>query len=221
MAWRRWNFTLVDARRWRAAGVREALIAAQWQAAGVGPATVGEWIAATISAGEAVRWREFGFDLSQARDHIRKGRGPEEAFGQREVTRRATSSGMRYGPALGERAHSFAEAGVPPGVMRSYLQIQWTDDKAIAWARRGIQAWDARIWQTIGVTPAEADELRQANLDPHQVLQDWWRTGIPFDEVADWLGAGLTPTEAVEQRAAGVTVEQAAALRALRRGGGL
>ena len=40
LAWRRWNFTLADATRWRAAGVPEALQAAQWQAAGVHPDTV-------------------------------------------------------------------------------------------------------------------------------------------------------------------------------------
>lgn len=222
LTWRRWNFTLVDARRWRAAGVREALGAAQWQAAGVGPEQVAEWTSATISATEAVRWREFGFDIHQAREHLRNGRGPEEAFGLHAPMRRIPASGtVRYGPARGERARSFAEAGVPPEVMRSYLFLQWTDDEAVAWARQGIQAWDAKIWQSIGITPAEADELQEADVDPHHVVQEWWRAGIPFEEVADWLGAGLSPAEAVEQRAAGVTVEQAAALRALRRGGGI
>ena len=36
--------------------------------------------------------------------------------------------------------------------------------------------------------------------------------------LADWLGAGLTAEEAVAQRANGITVDQAAALRALRAG---
>ncbi|HEX4700668.1 MAG TPA: hypothetical protein VH352_00940, partial [Pseudonocardiaceae bacterium] len=83
------------------------------------------------------------------------------------------------------------------------------------------QAWDARMWQAIGLTAAEAGELSKADQTPATVIKEWWRAGIPFDEVAEWIGAGLTSAEAVTQRANGVTVEQAAALRALRRGGAL
>ena len=54
LAWRRWNFSLEQANGWLAAGVDEALTAAQWQVAGVTPATVGGWMAAAITASEAV-----------------------------------------------------------------------------------------------------------------------------------------------------------------------
>ena len=91
----------------------------------------------------------------------------------------------------------------------------------IAWAKQGITAADAHLWQELGLTAPEAGELRKADQSPAAVIRDWWRAGIPFDEVADWIGAGLSAEEAVAQRAAGVTVEQAAALRALRRGGAL
>jgi hypothetical protein len=228
LAWRRWNFTLEDATRWRRAGVAEALTAAQWQVAGVDPDTVGDWFAARITVGEAIRWHEFGFTLDQAKEHVRNGRNPEDAY-----SRRQGSTTGSAGPSFGaiRRAvagqfmgagglSAFLQAGVQHVVMGGYVQLQWTDEDAIAWAKQGIQAWDARLWRELGLTPAEAAELDKAKVSPLDVLRDWWRAGIPFDEVADWLGAGLTPAEAVAQRESGVTVEQAAALRALRRGGG-
>ncbi|HEX5406139.1 MAG TPA: hypothetical protein VFX16_28010 [Pseudonocardiaceae bacterium] len=222
LAWRRWNFTLADAKQWRAAGVSEALTAAQWQIAGADPTTVGNWINARITVGEAIRWHEFGFKFEQARDHTKAGRSPDEAYGERHPT--TTPQARQLGSAMSgwqasSRIRAFLKAGVPHDVMGGYLQTQWTDDEAIAWSRQGIQAQDARLWQMIGLTPVEAGELEKVKQTAATVVRDWWRAGIPFDEVGDWIGAGLTPDEAVAQREAGVTVEQAAALRALRRGG--
>jgi hypothetical protein len=223
-AWRRWNFNLDDAKRWRAAGVNEALTAAQWSAAGVNPTTVRGWMDAQIAVADAIRWHEFGFNLEQAREHAKKGHNPEQAYSQRTGTTSTVgpmTAAQVSTSSIGSRIQSFLKAGVPHQVMGSYLQTQWTDDEAIAWSKEGIQAWDAKVWRTLGLTTAEAAELHKADMTPTQVIQEWWRAGIPYDEVADWLGAGLSAAEAVEQRASGVTVEQAAALRALRRGGAL
>jgi hypothetical protein len=121
---------------------------------------------------------------------------------------------------MGAKAQAFSNAGVSPQVLGGYLHSKWLDDDALPWAKCGIQASDARAWKMIGLTAAEAGELHKKDVQPLEVLRDWWEAGIPFEEVADWLGAGLTPAEAVAQRASGVTVEQAAALRALRNGAG-
>ncbi|HEX3592779.1 MAG TPA: hypothetical protein VHV74_24405 [Pseudonocardiaceae bacterium] len=217
-AWRRWNFTLEDAKRWRAAGVSEALTAAQWHIAGVHPETVGDWFDARITVGEAIRWHEFGFDLDQAKAHMKNGRGPENAYQFNQV--RANPAGSVTSLA-GSQMQSFLAAGVPHVVMGTYLLLQWTDADAIAWAKEGVKAWDAKAWREIGLTPAEAGELTKKDVQPVDVMRDFWRAGIPYDEVAEWLGAGLTAEEAATQRGSGVTVEQAAALRALRRGGSL
>jgi hypothetical protein len=236
LAWRRWNFTLDEAIRWRAAGVPEALAAARWQAAAVGPDTVGEWQAAGITAAEAIRWHEFGIGLEQARQHHREGRTPESVFtaqrgggssggGTAIATPGATVdlgravAGMGGLSGLSGSMRRFLDAGVSHQVMASYLQSQWVDEAAVRWARCQIQAWDAKLWLALGLTAAEAAALHAAGQTPAQVVRDWWRAGIPFDEVADWIGAGLSATEAARQRASGTTVQQAAALRALRREG--
>ncbi|HEX9335114.1 MAG TPA: hypothetical protein VF892_04480 [Pseudonocardiaceae bacterium] len=224
LSWRRWNFTLDDAIRWRKSGVAEALMAAQWQAAGVHPDTVRGWLDAKIGAGEAIRWHEFGYDLNTAREHAKRGQSPDEVFQQRHM-------GQQMGPitraaagamgSLHEGIQRFMQSGVPHDLMRGYLAMKWTDDEAITWAKEGIEAHDAHLWLEIGLVAVEAGELSKAGQKPAGVIRDWWRAGIPFDEVAEWIGAGLTVEEAVAQRASGVTVEQAAALRALRRGGAL
>lgn len=225
LAWRKWNFDLAEAKQWRAVGVQEALIAAQWQVAGVVPGAVADWIKARITVGEAIRWHEFGFNLDQAREHTKAGRTPDDAYNQgNRSTPLAKYMPRTFAAAAGapvERIQKFLNSGVPHNVMSSYLQLQWTDEQAISWAKNGIQAWDAKLWLTIGLVADEAADLLKDNKKPADVIKEWWRAGIPYDEVADWIGAGLTSEEAVAQRESGVTVEQAAALRALRRGGGL
>ncbi|HEX3650698.1 MAG TPA: hypothetical protein VHV49_19915, partial [Pseudonocardiaceae bacterium] len=199
---------------------REALTAAQWSIAGVDPDTVGDWFAAKITVGEAIRWHEFGFTLDEAKANLRNGKGPDDAYrDQQRMTNVPTSVGGGVTSLVGKQIKAFLNSGVGHDMMGGYLQAQWTDSEAVTWAKAGVQAWDARAWQTIGLLPAEAGELAKAKKKPAEVMRDWWRAGIPFDEMADWLGAGLTPEEAVAQRESGVTVEQAAALRALRRGG--
>jgi hypothetical protein len=220
LEWRRWHFTLEDAKQWRGAGVGDALTAAQWQIAGVDPTTVGDWFKARITVGEAIRWHEFGYTFEQAREHTKAGRSPDQAYSQRQVSPWTHRGAQAMVTSFGNsRMRAFLDAGVPHNVMGGYLEAQWTDDVAVAWSRLGIRAADAKLWLMIGLTPVEAGELEKATQTAAAVVHDWWRSGIPFDEVADWLGAGLTPEEAVAQREAGVTVEQAAALRALRRGG--
>jgi hypothetical protein len=220
-AWRRWNFELSEAQAWRKVHVSDALNAAQWQAAGVTPETVKDWVDARISSHEAVRWHEFGYNLKEARKHTKEGRGPAEAYEYRQQQTQ-TRAGMRY-VTMGSTGYAqiaqqqmqrFFESGVSHEIMGGYLAMQWVDDEAVAWAKQGIQALDAKIWMKIGLVPAEAKGLAE----PIQVIEEWWTAGIPYAEVADWIGAGLTAAEAVEQRAAGVTRDQAAALRALRRG---
>ncbi len=239
-AWLAAGMRRVDAQAWRDGTSRwrtpnsgerpastEALTAAQWTIAGVNPTTVHDWLDANISVAEAIRWHEFGFKLEQAREHAKKGRSPDEAYGLRDKSGQASSIVQaqaaigRTSSSIGGRIQVFLKAGVSHQVMASYLHTQWTDDEAVAWSKEGIQAWDAKIWQSIGITPTEAGELHKAKKTPAEIIQEWWRSGIPYDEVANWLGAGLTPDEAVAQRESGVTVEQAAALRALRRGGAL
>lgn len=215
LEWRRWRFTLVEAQRWLAAGVGDALTAAQWQLSGVTAATVKDWQAANIGSAAAIRWHEFGFDLDEAREHAKEGRGPFEAYQHRQG-----GMAMYHPPGSpAARIQTFINAGVPHQVVHGYARSDWTDDVAIAWAKQGIEAADARAWQLLGLTAIEAGELAKAGKEPLQLVQDWWHSGIPLAEVGDWLGAGLTPEEAVAQRASGVTVEQAAALRALRQGG--
>jgi hypothetical protein len=214
MGWRRWNFAVEKAKEWQRAGVDDALLAAQWQTAGVNPETVDAWQAANIDASAAIRWHEFGFTLDQAAEHTKQGRTAEQAYlgPSRSVSR---SAGHARG-SMGAQVQAFTEAGVSHQVLGGYLHSKWLDDEALVWAKAGIQAADARVWQLIGLTAAEAGALQKKELQPLEVLRDWWQAGIPFEEVGDWLGAGLTPEEARTQRANGITVEQAAALRALR-----
>ena len=220
LSWRRWNFTLEQAVEWRSAGVTEALLAAQWQAAGVKPNKVGDWVDAKIGPGEAIRWHEFGFGLDEARGHAKNGESPDQVYQRRSIVAQMTQMARPGRPIpAGAGIHQLLQAGVPHEVLRGYLEAQWYDAEAIVWAKQDIQAGEARLWQGLGLTASEAGELRKADRTPVDVIQEWWRAGIPFDEVAEWLGAGLTAAEAVAQRASGVTVEQAAALRALRRGG--
>ena len=226
--WRRWRFTIARAQSWAVAGVDEGLHAAQWSTAGVTPATVEQWRQAGIGPGEAVRWHEFGYELASARIQKASGRSPDEAFAQahqqqaapptaRMATRNVVGRGLA-GPlgGLPGSLRGLQEAGVDPRLIRSYMQHQWMDETAVAWATQGIDAVDAYMWHDLGLTPAEAGRLELQGRTVGDVVREWWSAGIPFKEFADWIGAGLTAAEAVEQRARGITAEHAASLRALR-----
>jgi hypothetical protein len=221
-AFRRWRFTLEQAVAWRQAGVPDGLHAAQWVTAGATPATVGDWRAAGIDAGQAVHWHEMGFGLTAARDAVRKGLTPDSAFAQ---SRPAGPTGMtssrgfwsvRSGPQNMDAFRRLLQAGVPPQLIHGYATKNWDSDDALVWARAGIEASDALLWQALGLTAAEAARLERKGASPAQTVRDWWQAGIPFNEAADWIGAGLSAQEAADQRARGITAEQAAALRALR-----
>ena len=234
----RWWEHRVDpasALRWQRAGVSEPIDAVRWKIAGVSPGTVREWIYAKIDAREAVAWNELGFSVADARKHKRAGRTPVEAYGRtqrlymagtaaprRPGTQRLTlAPGRPVGPWAGSgpdpRGFLDAVGQQGPLVVHSYVQRQWIDDEAIAWAKHGIDASDALAWKELGLTPVEAERHQQQGMSAMQTAKAWWRAGIPVDEVADWIGAGLTPEEAAEQRANGVTVDRAAVLRSLRR----
>jgi hypothetical protein len=223
--WRRWRFTIAQAEAWQAVGVGEGLHAAQWSTAGVGPETVKSWRDSGIEASEAVRWHEMGCDADEARAEKRKGNGPEEAFSQSHPRQGGGSGVVRTSRLISQQGmlgtsgpiQAFHQSGGDPRVIHSYLQHQWFDEEAMAWATRGIEAADAYTWHEIGLTPDEAGRLALQGRMPGEVIREWWSAGIPFDEVAEWIGAGLSAREAVDQRAKGITAEQAAALRALRR----
>lgn len=117
------------------------------------------------------------------------------------------------------REHRRQRGDLPAGWER------WADeilDPVVSWrhllasaVRRGVADVAGRVDFTYR-RPAEAGRLTRQGHTAVNVVQDWWRAGIPLDEVAEWLGAGLTAEEAAAQRAKGITAEQAAALRALR-----
>jgi hypothetical protein len=225
LAWWKHRIEPGDALRWQRAEVAEPIDAVRWKIAGIGPDTVREWVYAKIDAREAVAWTELGFNVAEARKQKRAGRTAVQAYGHAH----RVNAALPYPPArpapragltrvgVGHRGFMEAVRGRDPRVMHSYMQRQWFDDEAIAWARHGIEATDALAWKELGLTPVEAERYRTREMSPMQTAKAWWRAGIPFDEVADWIGAGLSPEEAVQQRASGVTADRAAVLRSLRK----
>ena len=231
-AWWRNRIDRDEALRWCKAGVTEPIDAVRWKIAGVDPRTVREWTYAEIDARAAVAWTELGFNAASARKHKRAGRTPAAAFGHRHRVQTGAPVPMPSGPVLGRpgssrlmhvpgdlQMHRFIQSVRErhPQVLHTYMQRQWLDDEALAWALHGIDAGDAAAWRELGLTPVEAERQQAQGLGAMQTAKAWWQAGIPFDEVADWIGAGLTPQEAAEQRASGVTAERAAVLRSLRK----
>jgi hypothetical protein len=204
--WRRWRINLKNAVAWNAAGVHDGLTATQWSVVGADADTVGEWLAAGVGSSEAVHWHELGFGLGSVVDFKRQGLTMDDAMAR------------RYNDPMATAMQRFYKLGIRGEIVQGYLIARWVDNDAVEWARRDIPVTDARAWRMLGLTPAEAGRLVRAGRTAEDVIREWWRAGIPYDEVADWLGAGLTAEEAVAQRASGVTVDQAAALRALRAG---
>ncbi len=225
--WRNWRYRINEATAWRHAGVFGGLQAAQWATAGVTPLTVNQWRAAAIAATEAVHWHELGFDLESAKQHKASGLTPDQAFhrqrpsfgsspGFAAVSRAGSGRMLRRPGGPRSDVDKFMQAGVPGQILHSYMARQWFDDIALSWAKEGIDAAEAQLWQELHLKPSEAGRLNRQGVTVSQTVRDWWRAGIPIDEVADWIGAGLKPDEAAEQRARGITAEQAATLRALR-----
>ena len=222
LAWSERKFHPAEAQRWQHAGVSDAADAVSWKIAGVVPDRVREWLYVEIDAREAAAWIELGFTVAEARKHKRAGRTPVQAYGRQH---RARGPGAAAGAQLlpGTPQHRvdprhFMEAvrRRDPAVANSYMQRQWFDEEALAWALHGIEASEALTWKELGLTPVEAEQQQSKGMNAIQTLKAWWQAGIPFDEVADWIGAGLSPSEAAQQRANGVTAERAAVLRSLR-----
>lgn len=97
-----------------------------------------------------------------------------------------------------------------------YLEREWYDREAWAWAAADIPAGAALLWRELGLRPAEATELQREGFVPEEVSARWCGCGIPAAEMADWIGAGLSPQEALAQRQQGVSAEDAAVMRRLR-----
>lgn len=219
LAWWQRRFRPDDAQRWRQAGIVEPIEAIQWKIAGVRPANVREWLYVKIDAHEAAAWMELGFTVAEARRHKRAGRTPVQAYGQRHRAPGAAGVQIPGTPRHRVEPRHFMEAvrRRNPQVAQTYMQRQWFDDEAIAWAIHDIEASEALAWKELGLTPIEAERQQSKGMNAMQTVKAWWQAGIPFDEVADWIGAGLSPSEAAQQRAGGVTAERAAVLRSLQR----
>lgn len=228
--WWRWRLSADQAKAWRAAGVLEPIEATQWATAKVTHETVDAWLKAGITASEAITWHEYGFGLDDAARYQQQGHTADQAFDiSRGRTPKAPDESADPGDAL-SGLMSYTSGGAQDAtqrfisraassdgmVMYSYINDNWLDDEAIAWAKHNIDVATARIWKDFGLRPAEAGRFIRRGLSPMAVARTWWQAGIPFDEAPSWIGAGLTPEETIEQRANGATAEQAETLRTLR-----
>ena len=141
--WRHWRFSVRRADDWQAQGVEGALVAARWRAAGVRPDQVRAWLGAGIEAGEAVHWHEMGFSVDEARVAKRRGQRPADAFAARNPPtphRIISRSFVGRQFVMGADFRRFQESGIDPRVIQTYLQRQWVDGDAKAWATQGIEA---------------------------------------------------------------------------------
>jgi hypothetical protein len=234
LSWRE-RFGVEEAAAWRKAGIRTQAEARSWRIAGVGADEVGGWLEAGVGFAEASAWHEFGYDLDEVRRLKAEGKTPSETFRGRVRMMRSSAAAGRAAPgaswisyasvsgrpaASGGAAQRFLDklrgSRGGPQVLVGYVRQQWLDDEAIAWASKGIEAVNARIWKEFGVAPADAAEAEQAGRTAAATMRAWWEAGIPPGEVAVWLGAGFAPEEAAAQRDGGVDAERAAVLRALR-----
>ncbi|MFB4271230.1 hypothetical protein [Nonomuraea sp. GTA35] len=229
--WWTWRLTATQATAWRRAGVTDPAQAIQWTTARVTPDTVAACRAAGLTATEALLWHEYEFDLDDAITLKHQGHAPEQAYDLKRGRKpRSPHDPTAPGDAF-TSLMAFAGGGDPRDraqrfiarlgntdalVIYSYCAEDWVDDEAAAWARHNVPAPTARMWQELGLRPAEAARYIQRGLTPMAVARAWWQAGIPFEETASWAGAGLTPEEAAAQRAKGVTAEQAETLRTLR-----
>ncbi|MEV5498155.1 hypothetical protein AB0M50_22435 [Nonomuraea fuscirosea] len=228
--WWDWRLTAGQASAWRRAGITDPALATQWTTARITPERIAACRAAGLGAAEALLWHEYEFTLDEALTYREKGFTPDQAFDvehgrEPRQTDDPTAPGDAFTSLMSfgsddprDRVQRFIRRAGNAGVlvMYSYIDADWVDDEAIAWAGYGIDASTARMWQELGLRPAEARRYIQRGLTPMAVAREWWQAGIPYEETASWAGAGLTAQEAVDQRARGVTAEQAETLRALR-----
>lgn len=214
--WIRENFRLADAERWRAAGVYRPQDAREWRTAGITAYTVDRLLRAGMTPRDAVRWREFGVPADQAADRHLAGEEPGRQGLLARLRRRMARPGSpSISTAESSTMRALLAAGIPVEKARSYLDGGWEGAEAVDWARRGIKPSDAKVFQALGFSSAEAARLLGAGQDSIAVMTEWWRAEVPFDEVSAWSAAGFTPADAAAQRAAGADLEQAKILRAL------
>jgi hypothetical protein len=213
------GFAIDDAERWRTSGVYTAADARSWRTAGATPYTVDLWLRAGMTPRDAVRWRELGYSPQEAADRHLAGERPHPRGRLWRLLHRGEEAGGAF--ADEERSDSMRRllrAGVPAGRARAYVEAGWTGADAVQWAKRGIEAGQARVFDALGLSAREAERVLASGQDAISLMTEFWRAGVPIDEVAAWRAAGFTGTEAARMRAEGTDVEQAEVLRALTEG---
>ncbi|MEO3891548.1 hypothetical protein [Nonomuraea sp. B5E05] len=213
------GFSIDDAQRWRKSGVYTAADARPWRTAGATPYTVDLWLRAGMTPREAVQWRELGYSPEEAADRHLAGERPHPRGWLWRLLHRGGEAGEAF--ADEERSGSMREllgAGVPASRARAYVEAGWTDGTAVEWAKRGIEAGQARIFDALGLSAREAERVLISGQDAVALMTEFWRAGVPIDEVAAWRAAGFTAQEAARMGAEGTDVEQAKVLRALTEG---
>ncbi|GIH94263.1 hypothetical protein ACFFMN_05990 [Planobispora siamensis] len=230
--WRRRGFTVADARqwiedgfsiddaeRWRGSGVYTAADVRPWRTAGATPYTVDLWLRAGMTPRDAVRWRELGYSPQEAADRHLAGERPHPRGRLWRLLHRSEKPGEAF--ADEERSggmRRLLRAGVPAGRARAYVEAGWTGAAAVEWAKRGIEAGQARVFDALGLSAREAGRVLASGQDAISLMTGFWRAGVPLDEVAAWRAAGFTAEEAARMRAGGTDVEHAQVLRALTEG---
>jgi len=109
----------------------------------------------------------------------------------------------------------FVQAGSSTRVMRTYIVHSWTDDSALPWASREIEAGDAIIWRELGFLAAQAETVIGEGSSLVDVLRGWWNSGTAIGNVGLMIGAGIGPAEARDKEN-GLLLEKAEVMRVLR-----
>ncbi|NUW33183.1 hypothetical protein HTZ77_17345 [Nonomuraea sp. SMC257] len=213
------GFSINDAERWRTAGVYTAADVRPWRTAGATPYTVDLWLRAGMTPRDAVQWRELGYSPQEAADRHLAGERPHS----RGRLWRLLHRGEKPGGAFADEERSggmrqMLRAGVPASRARAYVEAGWTGADAVEWAKRGIEAGQARVFDALGLSPREAERVLASGQDAIALMTEFWRAGVPIEEVAAWSAVGFTAREAARMRAEGSDVEQARVLRALTEG---
>ena len=140
---------------WRAQGMpADPPEALYWELEGLTPAEYGEWLGAGFTfddlkiwrrrpLDDAVRWREAGFALGDARELV---------MADQAVT-----------PA---EADAFDDAGIDPRARLKWLATGFAAAEARAWTDLDVYPHEARVWRAFGMTLDDAREHLAAGGDP-------------------------------------------------------
>ena len=140
---------------WRAQGLpADPPEALHWELDGLTPAEYGEWIGAGFTFDDiliwrrrplqvAVRWREAGFALADARELV---------MADQAVTP--------------PEADAFDDAGIDPRARLTWLATGFTAAEARAWTDLDVYPHEARVWRAFGMTLDDAREHRAAGGGP-------------------------------------------------------